>query len=76
VLQEYNVAGHLLLGLKSFTPAKKFLSVSAELNHNPSPVVFDSPKSVCCHHSSSYYILIGYIVTDDPMSMWLLEAAG
>jgi len=34
-------------------PDQKFMSVSGELNHDRSPLVLDSVKSVCCHHSFS-----------------------
>jgi len=33
-------------------PAQKFVSVSGELNINRSPLLLDSDKGVCCHHSS------------------------
>jgi len=34
-------------------PVQKFVSVSADLNYNRSPWVFDSHRGACCHHSSS-----------------------
>ena len=34
-------------------PAQKFVSVSGELNLDGSPLVLDSDKGACCHHSSS-----------------------
>ena len=40
-------------------PSQKFVSVSAELNHNRSQWVLDSNKGVCCHHSSAWPIWIG-----------------
>jgi len=35
---------------------QKFVSVSAELNHNRSSLVLDSDKDVCCRHSSLAYM--------------------
>jgi len=37
-------------------PVQKFVSVSAELNHNRSSLVLDSDKDVCCRHSSLAYM--------------------
>ena len=42
------------LGSSHCIPAQKFVSVSGELDHDRSPLVLDSDKDVCCHHSFSY----------------------
>ena len=34
-------------------PDQKFVSVSGKLNHDRSPLVLDSDKGMCCHHSFS-----------------------
>jgi len=37
-----------------YISAQTFASVSGESNHDRSPLLLDSDKDVCCHHSFSW----------------------
>jgi len=59
MLREYGIDNRLLLTSSNCIPVRKFVSVPREINHNRSPLVLDSDKGVCCHHSSSKSTWIG-----------------
>ena len=50
--REYGVDDRLVLAVNPYISAQKFVSASGKLNHNCWPLLLDSDKSVCCHHSS------------------------
>ena len=51
-------------------PTQEFVSVSEEFNHNPSWLVLNFKKGVCCHHSLSCSSLYELDKQLEPCRRW------